>query len=119
MGVEADMIRASIAMVTYNGEKYVREQIESIQESMGEQDELIISDDGSTDKTIEILKEYEEKDSRIRVIRGPGRGQAECELQCWRRAAGNTFFLRIRMISGNRKKLKRSSVLLWKRAAVW
>lgn len=68
------MIRASIAMVTYNGEKYVREQIESIQESMGEQDELIISDDGSTDKTIEILKEYEEKDSRIRVIRGPGQG---------------------------------------------
>ena len=38
------MIRASVAMVTYNGENYVREQIESILASMGEQDELIVSE---------------------------------------------------------------------------
>lgn len=68
------MIRASVAMVTYNGENYVREQIESILLSMGEQDELIISDDGSTDNTAEILEEYEEKEPRIRVIKGPGQG---------------------------------------------
>ena len=68
------MIRASVAMVTYNGENYVREQIESILASMGEQDELIVSDDGSTDRTVEIVKEYEEKDTRISVIKGPGKG---------------------------------------------
>lgn len=68
------MIRASVAMVTYNGENYVREQIESILASMGEQDELIVSDDGSTDRTVEIVKEYQEKDPRICVIKGPGKG---------------------------------------------
>ena len=54
-------------MATYNGEKYLKEQIESILHQTYQNFRLIISDDHSTDKTIEILKEYQEKESRITV----------------------------------------------------
>jgi glycosyltransferase involved in cell wall biosynthesis len=46
-------------MATYNGEKYVREQIESILVSNYQDLELYIYDDGSKDDTVSILREYE------------------------------------------------------------
>ena len=54
-----------ILLATYNGEKYLKEQIESILNQTYSNIRLIISDDCSTDKTKEIIKEYEEKDDRI------------------------------------------------------
>ena len=56
----------SVAMTTYNGEKYLREQIDSILNQTYKKIELIICDDASTDRTKEILKEYADKDSRIK-----------------------------------------------------
>lgn len=53
-------------MATYNGGKFIREQIDSIIGQMSEEDELIISDDGSTDDTLDIIRSY--NDSRIRVF---------------------------------------------------
>lgn len=67
-------VRISVAMVTYNGEAYLREQMESILNQLGERDELVISDDGSKDHTLEIIREYQAGDSRIRFFSGPGRG---------------------------------------------
>lgn len=58
----------SVAMATYNGARYIREQLDSILAQTVEFCELIISDDGSTDGTIEIIKEYCEQDDRIRLI---------------------------------------------------
>lgn len=55
----------SIAMTTYNGEKYIREQINSILEQTYQDFELIICDDCSNDSTWNILQEYERKDKRI------------------------------------------------------
>lgn len=55
----------SVCMATYNGEKYITEQIESILIQLGDDDELIISDDGSRDATVEIIQNI--KDSRIRL----------------------------------------------------
>ena len=52
-------------MATYNGEKYIKEQIDSILPQLGEGDELVISDDGSADRTVEIIESY--KDPRIRL----------------------------------------------------
>lgn len=66
--------KVSVAMATYNGEKYIKEQIESILENLEEQDELIISDDFSKDNTRNIIKEYENKDKRIKLIDGPKKG---------------------------------------------
>lgn len=57
----------SIAMTTFNGEKYLGEQIDSILSQTYKDFELVISDDCSTDDTLKILREYENKDSRIHV----------------------------------------------------
>jgi len=56
----------SVCMATYNGEKYIAEQVESILPQLGEEDELIISDDGSTDSTLRILESF--KDGRIKIF---------------------------------------------------
>lgn len=57
----------SIAMTTYNGEKYIREQLDSILAQMENDFEVVICDDASTDLTLSILKEYEKKDNRFRI----------------------------------------------------
>ncbi len=53
----------SVCLATYNGEKYIRDQLDSILLQLDQHDEVIISDDGSTDLTINILESY--NDSRI------------------------------------------------------
>lgn len=67
-------LSVSVAMTSYNGEHYIAQQVESILIQLRPQDELIISDDGSTDKTMEILHGYAQKDSRIHLIQGPKQG---------------------------------------------
>jgi glycosyltransferase involved in cell wall biosynthesis len=52
-------------MATYNGEKYIKEQLDSILCQLGEDDEVIVSDDGSNDNTVELIKSY--SDDRIKV----------------------------------------------------
>ena len=56
----------SICMATYNGSKYIQEQISSILPQLSEYDELVISDDGSTDKTLNIV--YSFHDYRIKIF---------------------------------------------------
>ena len=56
-----------VLLATYNGEKYIKEQIDSILNQSYKNIRLIISDDCSKDKTKEILKEYEKKDNRIEL----------------------------------------------------
>lgn len=57
--------KVDILLATYNGEKYVAEQIESILNQTYKNFNLIISDDCSKDSTPDILKKYAEKDKRI------------------------------------------------------
>ncbi len=64
----------SVALASYNGEKYIGEQIESILSQLGSGDELVVSDDGSADATIEILAEFAERDGRVKVLNGPRQG---------------------------------------------
>jgi glycosyltransferase involved in cell wall biosynthesis len=58
----------SIALASYNGSKYIREQLDSILAQTYQDFELIISDDCSTDGTWQILEEYASKDNRIRIF---------------------------------------------------
>lgn len=51
-------MKISIVMATYNGEKFILQQIESIAKQDRRADEVLIFDDGSTDKTVEIIKKY-------------------------------------------------------------
>lgn len=59
--------KISVCMATFNGERFLREQLDSILKQLVEGDEIVISDDSSTDKTVAILKEYSQKDQRIRL----------------------------------------------------
>jgi glycosyltransferase involved in cell wall biosynthesis len=53
--------KVSVCIATYNGEKFIKEQLDSILSQLEATDEVIISDDSSTDKTIEIIKSYQDK----------------------------------------------------------
>lgn len=61
----------SVCMATYNGGKYLREQLESILCQLSDNDEIIVSDDGSNDETFEIIRSL--NDLRIRVFKNEGK----------------------------------------------
>jgi glycosyltransferase involved in cell wall biosynthesis len=58
----------SITLATYNVESFIEESISSIINQTFKDFELICIDDGSKDNTLKVLKEFEKKDSRIKVI---------------------------------------------------
>ena len=58
----------SVVMATYNGEKYIREQIDSILNQSYPVYELIIQDDCSTDGTLSIIQDYEKKYPNVKVF---------------------------------------------------
>lgn len=57
----------SVCIATRNGSRYVGEQLNSILSQLGANDEVIISDDASSDSTLDIVRSFE--DTRIRVLR--------------------------------------------------
>ncbi len=59
----------SVCIATYNGEKYIAEQLNSILSQIGKDDEVLVSDDGSTDGTIAVIKSI--NDLRIKVLPHP------------------------------------------------
>ena len=65
--IDTTMPFVSIIMPAYNCEKYVADSINSVLEQTYKNYELIIIDDGSQDKTVEIIKYYSLKDSRIKI----------------------------------------------------
>ena len=85
-------IRCSICIATYNGEKHIHKQIKSILEQLAANDEIIVSDDSSTDNTIQIIQSF--NDPRIKIFKntnanGPV-GNFENALS---KANGNIIFL--------------------------
>jgi glycosyltransferase involved in cell wall biosynthesis len=80
----------SIVMATYNGSLYIREQLDSILHQTYPIFEIIIQDDCSTDSTWEILQEYKERYSIIRLDRNSKNLKAH-----------NTFKIAIRKATGN------------------
>lgn len=67
-------MKVSVAIATYNGEKYLSEQLFSIINQTYPVDEIIISDDGSSDKTLDIIKSFQSKENNIILIEGPKQG---------------------------------------------
>ncbi|MBR3584860.1 MAG: glycosyltransferase family 2 protein [Oscillospiraceae bacterium] len=61
----------SIVLPVYNGEKYLRQSIDSVLDQTYTNWELLIIDDGSTDASAQIAQEYAERDSRILYHRNP------------------------------------------------
>lgn len=62
------MEHVTVLMSTYNGEKYLREQLESIFNQKNVHVRMIVRDDGSDDHTVDILREYQQKYSDMKII---------------------------------------------------
>lgn len=62
----------SVCIPTYNGEKFLKPQVDSVLSQLSQDDEIIVSDDGSSDNTIEILESY--KDRRIKIFKNSRKG---------------------------------------------
>ena len=65
--------RVIVLLSTYNGEKYVEQQLESIFNQTYRNTEVFVRDDGSTDSTVRILREFEKK-GKIRLVCGENLG---------------------------------------------
>ena len=66
------MSSISVCLAAHNGEKYIRQQIDSILRQLTYGDELIISDDGSTDTTLFIIAEYKDKVNFVQLTTSGG-----------------------------------------------
>jgi len=78
-------------MATYNGARYVRQQVSTILEQLGLDDELVVSDDGSTDDTVAIVLSF--ADTRVRMLEGGFRSPLQNFEHAVRHARGDTIVL--------------------------
>jgi glycosyltransferase involved in cell wall biosynthesis len=81
----------SVCMATYNGEKYIKEQLLSILKQLGPNDEIIISDDLSKDRTIDVISSI--KDIRIKLFFNKNRGYTNNFQNAIQKASGDYIFL--------------------------
>lgn len=82
----------SVCMATYNGERYLRRQVESILSQLADVDELIVSDDGSTDGTPALLESL--ADPRLRILHNNGKRGVNANFDnALRHAKGDYIFL--------------------------
>lgn len=64
----------SVCIATYNGEEFLPQQLDSVLQNISSEDEIVISDDGSTDSTKGIIKQYQGTHGNIKLIDGPHKG---------------------------------------------
>ena len=70
----------SIIIPVYNIEKYIGECIESVLNQTFTDFELILIDDGSTDHSLDVIKQYQNTDARIILIHQDNAGQQELQV---------------------------------------
>ncbi|MDO4242251.1 MAG: glycosyltransferase [Actinomyces sp.] len=86
--------RVSVCMATYNGERFVAEQIGSILPQLAPDDELIVVDDASSDSTVSVLEGLARHDPRIRVTaRTDNRGYVRTFEEALSLAGGDLLLL--------------------------
>jgi glycosyltransferase involved in cell wall biosynthesis len=85
-------MKISVCMATYNGERFIHEQLASILGQLKDGDEVVIVDDASTDSTLAIVESF--GDERIRIIRQPqNRGVLQTFNRALDEASGDIVFL--------------------------
>lgn len=80
--------RVTVLMPVYNGELYLKPAIESILKQSFKDFEFLIINDGSKDKSLEIINRYAKNDARIRVISRPNKGLVATLNEGLKEAAG-------------------------------
>jgi len=88
-GVDSKM-KVSVCLATYNGELYIQDQINSILPQLNDQDEVVVSDNGSTDKTLDILSSY---GNRIIVLHEQRKGVVANFENALSKVSGDLIFL--------------------------
>lgn len=79
----------SLVIPVYNAEKYLRRCLTSAMEQTFKDMEIIVVNDGSTDSSLEICREFEQKDSRFRIIDKPNTGVSDSRNQAIQIAQGD------------------------------
>lgn len=81
-------MKYSIAMCNLNNFETIGESLDSILDQIDERFEIVIVDDGSTDGSLELLREYEEEYDQVRIIEGDNNNLAEARNQSFRASDG-------------------------------
>lgn len=71
------MKSVQVLLSSYNGEKYIKEQLDSLLLQEKVKLDILVRDDGSSDRTLEILNDYQGKNQNIRVVKGENLGVVE------------------------------------------
>ena len=87
-GAYYEKLRLSVIIPAYNAEACIRQCLDSLLARYDIRMEVICVDDGSTDDTLKILKEYEEKDQRVRVLHQENQGAGAARNNGMRLAGG-------------------------------
>ena len=66
--------KVAVVMSTYNGEKYIKEQLDSIINQTYNNIDIVIRDDGSKDNTVKIIESYQKKYANIKLVTGKNLG---------------------------------------------
>jgi len=72
--VESNKFPVQVLLATYNGENYLQEFLNSLSLQHGVEVELLVSDDSSTDDTLNILRRNKARFSKCTILTGPGQG---------------------------------------------
>ena len=82
-------VEIDVVLATFNGELFINEFLESLAGQKDVNIHLIVSDDGSTDSTLEIVKHHESKFNKLTLLNGPRKGPM------------SNFFFLLRASQGN------------------
>ncbi len=91
------MIKVSVILPVYNTEKYLRQCLESIEHQTLKEMEVFCVDDGSSDGSVEIIREYVEKDSRFHLLEAE-----KCRRRCCQKSWNERGKRRISDVPGCR-----------------
>ena len=92
MEVKNKDVIVSVIIPAYNAEKYIEDALNSVLKSKYKNIEIIVVNDGSIDRTAEILNEYSEKDSRLLIINEKNAGVSKARNNGIKRAVGKFIF---------------------------
>ena len=82
------VIKVSVIIPIYNASDYLRPALDSVIDQTFAEMEIICVDDGSTDRSLDIVKEYQKRDNRIRIVTETNAGPALARNNGLRRARG-------------------------------
>jgi glycosyltransferase involved in cell wall biosynthesis len=70
-----DQPSVAVVVTSYNYEEFIGFALDSVLRQQYPLLDIVVADDGSTDRTVEVVRQYESRDPRVRLLSGPNLGQ--------------------------------------------